>query len=80
MTIQLISYGIARDIVGSKELSYTLPDHASVADLLTKLASDYPTLAGLVSLKVAVNGSYAAAAQEISEKDEVVLIPPVSGG
>ncbi len=80
MTIQLISYGIARDILGSKELSYTLPEQTSVADLLKALESDYPTLSGLASLKVAVNGSYALASQVISEQDEVVLIPPVSGG
>jgi molybdopterin synthase sulfur carrier subunit len=40
----------------------------------------YPELAKLQSLAVAVNGAYAQNEAHISAEDEVVLIPPVSGG
>ena len=80
MKITLVSFGIAKDIIGSREMEYELPDSASVGNLLEKLAHDYPDFKDLASIRVAVNTEYAKNDQVISPQDEVVLIPPVSGG
>ena len=61
-------------------MEYELPDSASVGNLLEKLAHDYPDFKDLTSIRVAVNTEYAKNDQVISPQDEVVLIPPVSGG
>lgn len=80
MKITLISYGIAKDIIGSREMDYEIPEPASVESLLASLSERYPKLGDLSSLRVAINSEYAPGNQPISPKDEVVLIPPVSGG
>ncbi|MEZ4775252.1 MAG: MoaD/ThiS family protein [Bacteroidia bacterium] len=80
MKITLIAYGIAKDILGSREIDYEIPEPASVESLLASLARQYPKFGDLSSLRVAINSEYAPGDQPISSKDEVVLIPPVSGG
>ena len=80
MNVTLIAFGIAKEILGGRQINYELPSTASVKDLLEDLASKYPRLEHLASLKVAVNSEYAEMDQQISETDEIVLIPPVSGG
>ncbi len=80
MTLTLIAYGITKDILGGREVAYDLRQGKTVAALLRQLEQDYPALEGLASLRVAVNSEYASAQTPITPQDEVVLIPPVSGG
>jgi molybdopterin synthase sulfur carrier subunit len=80
MKINVIAFGIARDILGGSTQSIEVTDNCSVGELRTQLMTDYPALERLVSLAIAVNTEYALDNQPISERDEIVLIPPVSGG
>ena len=80
MKLQLIAFGIARDILGGRKISYEVPEPATVGTLLSKLSRDYPQIEGLASIRVAVNEAYAEAEHPLSPSDEIVLIPPVSGG
>ncbi|MCU0447083.1 MAG: molybdopterin converting factor subunit 1 [Microscillaceae bacterium] len=80
MNIQIQLFGITRDIVGQNQCQVSLTDSATVADLLQQLKIDYPELARLSSLLVAVNSEYADNQTLIRLGDEVALIPPVSGG
>lgn len=81
MTVLL--FGVARDIVGKGSL--TIAGLASdrlktVGDLKAHLILDYPQLAELSSLAIAVNQAYAKDLDAIQNTDEIALIPPVSGG
>ncbi|MBO0936577.1 molybdopterin converting factor subunit 1 [Fibrella sp. HMF5335] len=76
----VLLFGITRDLVGQNRLAVQLPDNSRVADLMTVLHQQYPTLAGIQSILVAVNSEYADADQILSPTDEIALIPPVSGG
>jgi molybdopterin converting factor subunit 1 len=79
MKCRVKTFGIARDILGSKEV--TLEIHGNkVIDLRTDLAKHYPKLGSLQSLFIAVNQHYAADDTQLLESDEIALIPPVSGG
>jgi len=80
MTIRLLAFGIARDIVGGAETEITLPDNATIEMLRAQLYSAYPELTKLRSLAIARNNEYANDDEVITMQDEVVLIPPVSGG
>lgn len=80
MKIKILAFGISRDILGGSTVEMQIPDGASVADLRAALYRQYPALQKLNNLAIALNAEYAAEEQEISERDEVVLIPPVSGG
>ncbi len=80
MNLNIALFGIAREIVGQPSLALTAPAGQSVAGLLAELRVAYPALAGLRSLAVAVNNEYAADDVALHERDEIALIPPVSGG
>jgi molybdopterin converting factor subunit 1 len=80
VNINIALFGIAREIVGQSSLSLTAPEGQSAAGLLAELRRTYPDLASLRSLAVAVNNEYAADDVVLHERDEIALIPPVSGG
>lgn len=79
-SISVLLFGITRDLTGQSAVSVPLGEGANVGDLLSQLHQDYPALAGIRSLLVAVNGEYAEANLTLRQNDEVALIPPVSGG
>lgn len=74
------AFGIARDIISGREVVIEVPDKTTVAELKSRLLTDYPRLRALTSLYIAVNAEYAPDDQILSEGDEIALIPPVSGG
>ncbi len=80
MNLTVALFGIAREIVGQSSLQVAVPAGQSAAGLLADLRAQYPALAGLRSLAVAVNNEYAAEDVPLHERDEIALIPPVSGG
>lgn len=80
MNLKIALFGIAREIVGQSSLEVSAPEGQSVQALLAGLREQYPALGGLSSLAVAVNNEYAEDGATLSERDEIALIPPVSGG
>jgi molybdopterin synthase sulfur carrier subunit len=79
--MEVLLFGIAREIVGSETI--LVPREASianVADLRSWLCERYPQFKGLSSLAVAVDNEYATDEQALAENAEIALIPPVSGG
>jgi len=80
MKIELIAFGIARDILEGSSAQVNLASGQSIADLKDHLLSKYPAFAKLQSLHFAVNEEYQPDDYRLSENDEVVIIPPVSGG
>ncbi len=80
MEFTIIAFGIARDILGSKKIQYLLDEPYTVQHLLQSLQDTYPQIEDLASIKVAINSDYAITDQTIKPSDEIVLIPPVSGG
>ena len=76
MRISVRLFAGLREQAGFRERSLELPDGATVADIWALLElGEEP--AGLL---YAVNRGYANRAAELSDGDEVALIPPVSGG
>ena len=80
MKIKILAFGITRDILGGSTVEKQIPADANVADLRAALYAEYPALQKLNNLAIALNTEYASEEQTITERDEVVLIPPVSGG
>ncbi|GAB3547487.1 MoaD/ThiS family protein [Spirosoma fluminis] len=79
-TVSVLLFGITRDLTGQSMVKVPLRNGASVNELLAEIHQQYPAVAGIRSLLVAVNGEYAEAEQVLSGTDEIALIPPVSGG
>ena len=81
MTVRVRFFALARELVGSAELTRPLPKPATVAGLLDALQQDFPSLGKLrPHLRVAVNESFATVTAELPDGADVALIPPVSGG
>jgi molybdopterin converting factor small subunit len=80
MKIELLSFGIARDIIGASKTTIDLHGSVSIADLKKALESRYPEFTALASLKFAVGEEYRNDSYDLKEGQEVVIIPPVSGG
>jgi len=78
--IQVISYGIAREIIGAKKTSISLSAPLNIGSAKQFLLETYPKFNDLVSLSFAVDDEYRADDYELTENDELIIIPPVSGG
>lgn len=79
-SVSILLFGITRDLAGQSTVRIPLNENDRVADLLAYLHQQFPALAGIRSLLIAVNGEYAEADQVLNRTDEIALIPPVSGG
>ena len=80
MTIHILAFGIAKDIIGKQNLELTLEANNTVGNLKEQLCQQFPDFEKLRSLAIAVNEEYRADDFVIGSGDEVVIIPPVSGG
>ncbi len=83
MHVQVITFGVLKDWLGSSAVTIQLPDGASVAELLERMREKLPASVPAGSLRgiaVSVNAEYARAAHILHDGDEVGLLPPVSGG
>lgn len=80
MKIELLAFGIAKDIVAGTSTTVELKSGSTIGDLKEKLFQDYPAFEKLRSLSIAVNAEYRMDDFTLSPDDEIVIIPPVSGG
>ena len=81
MKVRVKFFAILRERAGTGELLKELPDGATVADLWRQLQGDYPKLdVPGIRLLYAVNQNYVGVDHKLSNNDEVVFVPPVSGG
>lgn len=80
MTTEIIAFGIAKDIIGGRQLKIDLVDGTTVGALKEIICKRFPDFEQLRSLAIAVNEEYRGDDFVIGLGDEVVIIPPVSGG
>jgi len=78
--INLICFGIAKDIVGASATKLNLAEPFTVEHLKKTLVQLYPKFQNINSFQIAVNQTYADNTTPLNSTDEVVVIPPVSGG
>ncbi len=80
MQVRVLFFGILKDIAGKASDEVSLPEGATVRDLLSHYAQDTKLKGMLGSIAVALNQEYAAPTAGLRDRDEVGLLPPVSGG
>jgi molybdopterin converting factor subunit 1 len=81
MQVQTLFFAHYQDIVGASVKTLTLPDSATVNDMIAFLRRDYPALDIAASHgRVAVNLEFAEGDRVLTDGDEVALMPPMSGG
>lgn len=81
MNLRIQLFATLKERANTSSITLTLPETATVSDLLTALAAHTPALAAaLPTTLVAVNREYAFPEQPLTPHDEIALFPPVSGG
>jgi molybdopterin converting factor subunit 1 len=81
MQLNILAFGIAKEIFGTSALDFSIePTRSTVQNLRQLLEARYPRLQQLSSYMIAVNNTYASPDDILSERDEIAIIPPVSGG
>lgn len=80
MTLEILTFGIARDIIGSSVFKIEVTEGSTVEDLKRLILERFPRFIALSSLMIAVNAEYGNEETLLRESDEIALIPPVSGG
>jgi molybdopterin converting factor subunit 1 len=81
MKITVKFFASLRERAGTTEVTKEVVSGSTVFDLWQALQKDYPKLAVPgIRLLYAVNQSYVSPEHQLADQDEVVFIPPVSGG
>jgi len=81
MKVKVKFFAILRERAGTGEITKEIREGSTVAELWEALQRDYSKLAPVdMRLLYAVNQVYVKADYVLKERDEVVFVPPVSGG
>jgi molybdopterin synthase catalytic subunit len=81
MQVRILFFGVLKDLAGRESDSLSLPDGATLADVLSHYQKRIPRWKDFVSsMAISVNQEYAAPDTRLKAGDEVALLPPVSGG
>ena len=81
MKVKVKLFAILRERAGTAEVTKEIQEGSTVADLWAALQKDYPKLAVPgIRLLYAVNRDYVRPDRVLKNSDEVVFVPPVSGG
>lgn len=81
ITIVIKLFAAYQEAYGVPELRLSVPDGTSVADIRDRLLAEHPDLEKWRDVtQFGVNLEFVAPNTILAEGDEVVLIPPVSGG
>jgi len=81
MRVRVRLFASLREAAGRDQLDLDLPEGATAEAAWARLVESHPVLAARrASLAVAVNRAYQRFDAPLAGGDEVVFIPPISGG
>jgi molybdopterin converting factor subunit 1 len=81
MKVRVKFFAILRERAGTSEVGKEIAEGSTVEDLWRQLQKDYPKLdVPGIRLLYAVNQNYVGVDHKLKDQDEVVFVPPVSGG
>jgi molybdopterin converting factor subunit 1 len=81
MKVRVRLFAALREALGQSEVELLLPEGATIETAWTGLTAAAPQVAARrASLAASLNRRYAAFETGLRDGDEVVFIPPVSGG
>ena len=78
--VQTRLFSLVRYALNTSNIEIKLEEGATVEDLLKNIVSMKPEKLNGLPIRVAVNKEYVKENYILHNKDEVALIPPVSGG
>ena len=80
MNLTILLFGISTDLIGEKNIFFSVSPGTTVSEFKILIQEKYPQLSQINSYAIAINESYASNETVLKENDMVAVIPPVSGG
>lgn len=81
MRVRFLLFAVYKDLAGAEEFDLQLPPGSSAGEAVRALRSLGGGCARLPERPVvAINRTYAALGETLSDGDELALLPPVAGG
>ena len=81
MRVEVLFFGMLKDITGIAKQRIEVPDQATVADVWNYCVDRFPRMQSLQPhLRFALNQEFAKLDARVSQDDEIAFLPPVSGG
>jgi molybdopterin synthase catalytic subunit len=81
MQVRVLFFGMLKDLAGQASDSLSLPETATLGDVLRHYEDRIPRLKDLASsIALSLNQEYASPEAKLKPDDEIALLPPVSGG
>lgn len=82
VTVKVLFFGAAREIVGADEKPFVFEPETAARDAFSAVLRQFPALGEKFgkSLLFAVNQTYTNGGEKIQNSDELAVFPPVSGG
>ena len=81
ITVKLKLFAVYQETLGRLDKEMVLPIGTTAGEVRDHLIADYPTLSKWRNLtRFGINLQFVAASTPLEDGDELVLIPPVSGG
>ena len=81
MNVTVKYFTVCHEMLDRSEEEMQLPEDATVKTILKRLEEEWAEIAEFYEvMQMSVNWEYATEDTELSEGDEVALIPPVTGG
>jgi molybdopterin converting factor subunit 1 len=73
-------FASCRELIGKDKITLKLKNQMTVGDVRKKILELYPLLLGKIQFVIALNYEIVDEITPINQKDEVAILPPVSGG
>lgn len=81
ITVTIKLFAVYQEAFGATEISYQFPPNTTVKAVLERLTLDRPQLAQWHDVtRFGINLEFVTPETIVCDRDEIVLIPPVSGG
>lgn len=81
LRVKVLFFGRVRELIGIAEESVDIPNGTTLADVFDRYAARFPKLTAFrASLVASQNQEFAPWDKQLSDRDEITFLPPVSGG